>query len=57
VTGKNRIIPTDYLNEFRIAEGHVLALSIPRSEGAAIRHFPRVDVLWIVRDVNAGTVK
>jgi hypothetical protein len=54
VTGKNWIMiyhPKDdgTLLNSGSAEGDVLALSIPRSEAAAIRHFARVDVLWIVR--------
>jgi hypothetical protein len=45
VNGKNRIIifgpKTDgtYVVEFRTAEGGVLAISIPRTETAVIRHF------------------
>lgn len=44
-TGKNRIMifgPKDdgtYMVEFRTAEGEALAISIPRSEAAVIRHF------------------
>jgi hypothetical protein len=44
-TGKNRIMifgPKDdgtYLVEFRTAEGESLAISIPRTETAVIRHF------------------
>jgi hypothetical protein len=44
-TGKNRIMiyrpKTDgtYVVEFRPSEGDVLALSIPRTETAVIRHF------------------
>jgi hypothetical protein len=44
-TGKNRIMilgPKDdgtYVVEFRTAEGEALAISIPRSETAVIRHF------------------
>jgi len=44
-TGKNRIIifgpKTDgtYVVEFRTGEGEVLAISIPRTEAAVIRHF------------------
>ena len=43
--GKNRIMiyrpKTDgtYVAKFRTAEGAVLAISIPRSEPAVIRHF------------------
>jgi hypothetical protein len=45
VTGKNGIMifgPKDdgtYVVEFRTAEGEALAISIPRSEAAVIRHF------------------
>ncbi len=44
-TGKNRIMifgPKDdgtYVVEFRTAEGEALAISIPRTETAVIRHF------------------
>jgi hypothetical protein len=44
-TGKNRIMifgPKDdgtYVVEFRTADGEALAISIPRSEAAVIRHF------------------
>ena len=44
-TGKNRIMifgpKTDgtYVVEFRTAEGESLAISIPRTETAVIRHF------------------
>ena len=43
--GKNRIMiygPKDdgtYVVEFRTADGDVLAISIPRTETAVIRHF------------------
>jgi hypothetical protein len=45
MTGKNRIMiygpETDgtYVVEFRTAAGEALAISIPRSEAAVIRHF------------------
>jgi hypothetical protein len=45
MTGKNRIMifgPKEdgtYVVEFRTAEGEALAISIPRSETAVIRHF------------------
>ena len=45
MTGKNRIMiygpKTDgtYVVEFRTAQGEALAISIPRSEAAVIRHF------------------
>jgi hypothetical protein len=59
-TGKNRIMifgpKTDgtYVVEFRTAEGEALAISIPRTETAVIRHFQErmpyglfvPDVLW-----------
>jgi hypothetical protein len=44
MTGKNRIMifgPKDdgtYVVEFRTAEGETLAISIPRTEAAVIRH-------------------
>ena len=44
-TGKNRIMifgpkaDGTYVVEFRTAEGEVLAISIPRTETAVIRHF------------------
>jgi hypothetical protein len=44
-TGKNRIMifgPKEdgtYVVEFRTAEGDALAISIPRTETAVIRHF------------------
>jgi hypothetical protein len=44
-TGKNRIMiygPKNdgtYIVEFRTAEGETLAISIPRTETAVIRHF------------------
>jgi hypothetical protein len=45
MTGKNRIMiygPKDdgtYVVEFRTADGETLAISIPRSEAAVVRHF------------------
>jgi hypothetical protein len=45
MTGKNRIMiygPQDdgtYVVEFKTAAGEALAISIPRSETAVIRHF------------------
>ena len=45
MTGKNRIMiygPKNdgtYVVEFRTAEGELLAISIPRTETAVIRHF------------------
>jgi hypothetical protein len=60
VIGKNRIMiygPKDdgtYVVEFRTAEGDVLAISIPRSESAVIRHFQdRMPYGLFVPDVNA----
>jgi hypothetical protein len=44
-SGKNRIMihgPKDdgtYVVEFRTADGDVLAISIPRTEAAVVRHF------------------
>jgi hypothetical protein len=42
-TGKNRIMiygpKNDDVVEFRTASGEALAISIPRSEAAVIRHF------------------
>jgi hypothetical protein len=61
VEGKNRIIifgPKDdgtYVIEFRTAEGEALAISIPRSETAVIRHFQeRMPYGLFVRDVGGG---
>jgi hypothetical protein len=60
MTGKNRIMiygPKDdgtYIVEFRTAEGDVLAISIPRAETAAVRHFQeRMPYGLFVPDVNA----
>jgi hypothetical protein len=45
MTGKNRIMiygPKDdgtYIVEFRTAAGEALAISIPRTEAAVVRHF------------------
>jgi len=59
-TGKNRIMifgPKDdgtYVVEFRRAEGAVLAISIPRTEAAVVRHFQeRMPYGLFVPDVNA----
>jgi hypothetical protein len=59
-TGKNRIMifgpKTDgtYVVEFRTAEGDVLAISIPRTEAAVVRHFQeRMPYRLFVPDVNA----
>jgi hypothetical protein len=59
-TGKNRIMifgPKDdgtYVVEFRTAEGAVLAISIPRTEAAVVRHFQeRMPYGLFVPDVNA----
>ena len=59
-TGKNRIMiygpNTDgtYVVEFRTAEGDVLAISIPRTETAVIRHFQeRMPYGLFVPDGNA----
>jgi hypothetical protein len=58
--GKNRIMifgpKTDgtYVVEFRTAEGQSLAISIPRTETAVIRHFQeRMPHGLFVPDVNA----
>jgi hypothetical protein len=45
MTGKNRIMiygpkhDGTYVIEFKTAAGEALAISIPRTEGAVIRHF------------------
>jgi len=58
--GKNRIMisgPKDdgtYVVEFRTADGDVLAISIPRTEAAVVRHFQeRMPYGLFVPDVNA----
>jgi hypothetical protein len=44
-----------YVVEFRTAEGAVLAISIPRTEAAVVRHFQeRVPYGLFVPDVNVG---
>jgi hypothetical protein len=51
-TSKNRIMihgpkaDGTYVVEFRTAAGEALAISIPRTEAAVIRHF-----LWIARQM------
>jgi hypothetical protein len=59
-SGKNRIMifgpKTDgtYIVEFRTADGDVLAISIPRTEAAVVRHFQeRTPYGLFVPDVNA----
>jgi hypothetical protein len=59
-TGKNRIMifgpkaDGTYVVEFRTAEGEVLAISIPRTETAVIRHFQeRMPYGLFVPDGNA----
>jgi hypothetical protein len=58
MTRKNRIMiygPKDdgtYLVEFRTAEGDVLAISIPRTESAVLRHFQ--DLSWPRRAADAA---
>ena len=59
VSGKNRIMifgpKTDgtYIVEFRTADGDVLAISIPRTEAAVVRHFQeRTPYGLFVPDVN-----
>jgi hypothetical protein len=43
-----------YLVEFRTAEGDALAISIPRTEAAVIRHFQaKMPYGWVVPDVKA----
>jgi hypothetical protein len=43
-----------YLVKFRIAEGEALAISIPRSEAAVIRHFQaKISFGLVVPDVKA----
>jgi hypothetical protein len=63
MTGKNRIMiygPKDdgtYVVEFRTADGDVLAISIPRTEAAVIRHFQeRMPYGLFVPDVEAGAL-
>jgi hypothetical protein len=58
--GKNRIMifgpknDGSYVVEFRTAEGESLAISIPRTETAVIRHFQeRMPYGLFVPDVNA----
>jgi hypothetical protein len=60
MTSKNRIMiygPKDdgtYVVEFRISEGETMAISIPRTETAVIRHFQeRMPYGLFVPDVNA----
>jgi hypothetical protein len=59
ITGKNRIMiygPKDdgtYIVEFRTAAGEALAISIPTTEAAAIRHFQeRMPYELLVPDVD-----
>jgi hypothetical protein len=59
MTGKNRIMiygPKDdgtYVVELRTAGGDVLAISIPRTEAAVVRHFQeRMPYGLFVPDVN-----
>jgi len=56
VNGKNRIMIYGYfLDEFRTATDEVLAISIPRTETAMIRHFQeRMPYGLFVPDVDAG---
>jgi hypothetical protein len=63
MTCKNRIMifgPKDdgtYVVEFRTAEGETLAMSIPRTEVAVVRHFQeRMPYGLFVPDVDAGTI-
>jgi len=62
-TGKNRIMifgpksDGTYVVEFRTAAGETLAISIPRTETAVIRHFQgRMPYGLFVPDVNGGRV-
>jgi len=59
-TGKNRIMlfgpkaDGTYVVEFRTAAGETLAISIPRTEAAVVRHFKeRMPYGLFVPDVNA----
>jgi hypothetical protein len=58
LTGKNRIMiygPKDggtYVVEFRAAAGEALAISIPRTETAGIRHFQERVPYGLFVDVN-----
>ncbi len=59
ITGKNRIMicgPKDdgtYIVEFRTAAGEAVAISIPTTEAAAIRHFQeRMPYGLLVPDVD-----
>jgi hypothetical protein len=63
MTGKNRIMiygPKDdgtYVVEFRTAAGDTLAISIPRTEAAVVRHFQeRMPYGLFVPDVDAGAI-
>jgi hypothetical protein len=58
--GKNRIMifspksDGTYLVEFRTAEGEALAISLPRTEAAVIRHFQaKMPYGLVVPDVEA----
>ena len=60
MTGKNRIMiygPKNdgtYVVEFRTAAGETLAISIPRTEAAVVRHFQeRMPYGLFVPDMNA----
>jgi hypothetical protein len=60
MTGKNRIMiygpksDGPYVVEFMTSQGDALAISIPRSETAVIRHFQeRMPYGLFVPDVNA----
>jgi hypothetical protein len=62
-TGKNRIMifgpKTDgtYVVEFRTAAGETLAISIPRTEAAVVRHFQeRMPYGLFVPDVDADAI-
>jgi hypothetical protein len=64
LTGKNRIMifgpKTDgtYVVEFRTAAGETLAISIPESEAAVLRHFQeRMPYGLFVPDVDTGPIE
>ncbi len=61
VTGKNRImiygpkIDGTYVVEFRMADGEVLAISVPAGETRVLKHFPeRMPYGLFVPDVRTG---
>jgi len=60
--GKNRIMiygPKNdgtYVVEFRTAAGETLAISIPRTEAAVVRHFQERPYGLFVPDVDADAI-